>query len=83
MLDDACVVPRGEPLGAGAAREREHRGEAEAPVAADAGVRRLAGGVAADERCDDSPPELVSEVERDVRQAERVACLAGCDHSLR
>src|SRR5205085_2331476 len=39
---DARVVARDEPLGAGAAREREQLGEPERSVAPDAGVGRLA-----------------------------------------
>ena len=53
MFDDARVVARREAGGAGAAREREQLGEAEAAVAADARVRRLALGVAGDEGVDD------------------------------
>src|SRR5688500_3315656 len=83
MRRDARVVARGEPGGPGTAREGEQLGEAEAAVAADARVRRLAARVAADERRDDRPPELVSQVEGDVRQAERVAGLARREHGLR
>ena len=49
-LDDARVVAGREPRGADAPREREQLGEAEAAVAADARVRRLAARVAAHER---------------------------------
>ena len=71
-----------EPRGAGALGEREQLGEAEAAVAADARVRRLAARVAADERRDDGAAELLAEVERDVRQAELVAGRAGGEHRL-
>ena len=39
--------------------------------------------VAADERLDDGPAELVAQVERHVRQAERVTRLARGDHGVR
>ena len=50
MLRDARVVAGREPVAAGAAREREQLREAEAAVAADARVRRLAARIAAHER---------------------------------
>jgi hypothetical protein len=58
-----------KPLGPGALGEREQLGEAKAPVAADAGVRRQAAGVPAHERLDDGASELLPQVERDVRKA--------------
>ena len=82
MLDDPRVVAGGEPRGAGPAREREQLGEAKAAVAARARVRRLAARVAADERLDDGAAEALPQVERDVREAERVAGLARGDHRL-
>ena len=80
---DPRVVAGREPCRAGAAREGEQLCEAEAAVAARARIRRLAARVPADERLDDRAPELVPQVERDVRDAERVAGLARGDHRLR
>ena len=71
-----------EALGAGAPREGEQLGEAEAAVAARARVRRLAARVAADEGRDDRAAELLAQVERHVRHAEPVARLACRDHAL-
>ena len=82
-LDDPRVVARRERGCADAAREREQLGEAEAAVAADARVRRLAARVAADERRDDRAAKLLTQVERDVRQAARVTRLACRDHRAR
>ncbi len=82
VLGDARVVAGREPVAAGARREREQLGEAEAAVAADARVRRLAARVAADERRDDGAAELLAQVERDVRQPEPVAGLARGDHGV-
>ena len=70
-LDDPRVVARPEHVGTGAARELDERVEAEAAVAAHARVRRQALRVALDERLHDGGAELLAEVERDVRQAER------------
>ncbi len=80
MLGDAGVVAGGEPGGADSLREGEQRAEAEAAVAAHAWVRRLATRVTADEGVDDSPAEGLAKVERDVREAERLARLARRDH---
>ena len=74
MFDDPRVVTGRETGGSCALREREQLGEAEAAVARDARVRRLAAGVAAHEG-DNGTPELLAQVERDVRDAERVT---GC-----
>src|SRR5581483_10797801 len=73
--DDACVVPGREAGGAGATRERKQLREAEAAVAADARVRRVAARVAAHERLDDGAAERLPQVERHVRQAESVTRL--------
>ena len=81
-LDDARVVARREPLGAGALGEGEQLGEAEAAVAADARVRRLTGRVAAHERLDHRAAKLLAQVERDVRDPEPVAGPARGDHGL-
>ena len=67
---------------AGAAREGEQLGEAEAAVAADARVRRLAARVAAHEGRDDGTAELLAQVERHVRKPEPMARLARGDHRL-
>src|SRR5213078_3414493 len=83
VLGDTRVVPGGEPRRACALRERDQFREPEAAVAPDAGVRRLATLVAADERPDDGAAELLAQVERDVRQAEPVAGLARGDHGRR
>ena len=53
VLAQARVVPGAEPRRADPAGEGEERGEAEAAVAADARVRRLAARVAGHERRDD------------------------------
>src|SRR5919201_4115288 len=73
MLDDPRVMPCRQHSRAGPARERKKFREAELSVAADAGVRRVAARIAADERRDDGAAELLPQVERHVRQPERVA----------
>ena len=83
MLGDTGVMARGEPGGADSLREGEQRAEAEAAVAAHARVRRLAARVAADEGVDDSLSEGLAEIERDVREAERLTRLARRDHRRR
>ncbi len=82
MLVDTRVVAGGEPVAAGAAGEREQLCEAEAAVAGDARIRRLAARVAAHERRHHCAPELFPEVERDMRQPQPVAGLACGDHRL-
>ena len=82
VLDDASVVAGRQPLRPGAAGKRDQLGKAEAPVAADARVRRLPRGVAAHERLDHGAPELLAQIERHVRQAEPVAGRAGREHGL-
>ena len=74
---DTSVVPRRQPGRARAPREREQLVEPERAVAPRARIRRLPALVAADERIDDRPPELVAQVERHVRKTEAVAGLAG------
>ena len=59
-----------------AAGEGEELAEAEAPVAADARIRRLTGLVPGDERRDHRRAEALAEVERHVWNPERVAGLA-------
>jgi hypothetical protein len=73
MLDDPCVVPRRERVGAGAVREGKQPGKAEAAVAVDARVRRFAAFVAAHERLDYRAAKLLPQVEGHVGHAERVA----------
>ena len=82
-LDDPRVVAGPELCRAGPLREREELVEAEVTVAAPARVRRLAACVRLDERVDDGAPERLAEVERDVREPERVAGLARGDHRFR
>ena len=82
-LDDPRVVTGGERRRTDTAREREQLGEAEAAVAADARVRRLAARVAAHERRHDRTAERLAQVERHVRQAARVTRLARGDHRAR
>jgi hypothetical protein len=53
-------VAGGEPCGARTPREREQLAEAEARVAADARIRRLAARVSADEGLDDGAPEALA-----------------------
>jgi hypothetical protein len=81
-FDDARVVARREPSRAGALGEGQQLGKPEAPVAADARVRGLAGRVPAHERLDHSRAELLAQVERHVRDSEPVAGPAGGDHGL-
>src|SRR5262249_38650504 len=82
-LDDARVVPGRQDVRTGAEREREQTAEAEGAVAAQARVRRFAAGIATDERINDGAPEVLAQVERHVRHAERVTGLARSDHGLR
>ncbi len=81
-VDDARVVPGPECLGARALREGEKRVEAEDAVATRAGVRSRAGRVAGRERIDDGLAELLTEIERDVRQRERVTRRPRGGHGL-
>ena len=73
MLDHAGVVPGTQLRRPGAGGEREERVEAERPVAARARIRRVPGLVGGDEVGDDGLAELLAQVERDVRQPERMA----------
>ena len=82
-LDDPCVVTGPERRCTGTVREGEKLVEAEAAVAAPAGIRRLATCVPLHERLDDGGPELLAQVERHVRDAERMAGLTRGDHRLR
>ncbi len=82
MLGDPGVVPGRERRGAGALRKGEQLSEAEAAVAADARVGRLAARVAAHERLDDGASELVAKIERHVGKAELVAGAPGGEHRL-
>ena len=82
-VDDAGVVAGSQPSRAGPPREGKQLGEPEAAVAPDARVRRLAARVAANERRHDCTPELLAQVERHVRQPERVAELPRRDDGRR
>ena len=82
VLRDARVVAGREPVRACLPREGEQLGEAEAAVAADARVGRLAAQIAPHERRDDGAAELLAQVERDMRDSEAMARLAGGDHRL-
>ena len=77
VLAHARVVACGEAGRADPAGEREECGEAEAAVAADAGVGRLSPLVARDEGPDDGAAEALAQVERHVRRAELVTELPG------
>ncbi len=82
-LDDASVVAGPEPVRTGPRREGKERVEAERAIAAAARVRGLTLRVPVDERRDDGRAELLAQVERDVRQAERVTGLARCHDGRR
>ena len=82
MLRDTRIVAGRKPVAAGAPRKREQLGEAEAAVAADARIRRLAARVSPHERRHDRAAKLLAQVERDVRKAEPVARLARRDHGF-
>src|SRR5439155_2332943 len=82
ILDDARVVTGGEPVRTRPPRELEQPPEAERPVAANAGIRRLAARIRMHERIDDRLTELVAKVERHVRHPERVTGLACGDDGL-
>src|SRR5579862_2547750 len=82
MLHRARVVPGGEAVAPGAVGELEQLPEAEAAVAVDARVRRLAARVATYEVADDLVAEGLAQIEGDVRQAEAVARLARGDDRL-
>jgi hypothetical protein len=83
VAGDARVVAGREPSSAEPVRELEHRVEADGSVAAHAGVRREAGGVAADEAVDDLGAETVAQVEGHVRDAHPVGKRAGAGDRLR
>ena len=83
VLEDAGVVAGGERVGAGVACKGEQAVEAERPVAAHARVGRLAAGVALHERVDHRAAKVLAQVERDVRDTERVTRLPRGDHRLR
>jgi hypothetical protein len=73
MLDDPCVVPCRQHVGAGTLGERKQPGKAKAAVAVDARVGRLAAFVAAHERLDYGAAKFLPQVEGHVGHAERVA----------
>ena len=70
-------MPGREPCAAETLGEREHRVEPNVTVAANTGVGRLAGGVACDERLDHFRPELLAQVDREMRETERVCERSG------
>ena len=72
----------GEAVAARAIGEGEQLAETERAVAAHARVRRGAVRIPVDERRDDGVAELLAQVERHVRDAETMACLACGDHGL-
>ncbi len=72
MLDDPCVVPCRQRVGAGTLGERKQPGKAKAAVAVDARVGRLAAFVAAHERLDHGAAKFLAQVEGHVGHAERV-----------
>jgi hypothetical protein len=82
MLNDPCVVPRGQSIAARTLHEREELVEAERTVAADARVRRLPVRVAVEERRHDRAAELLAQIERHMRDAEPMTRLACSDHGL-
>src|SRR4051794_4058881 len=81
-LDDPRVVPRPEDIGAGALGELDERIEPKPPVAAHARVRGQTLRVALDERPHDRSAELLTQVERDVRQTEPMTRLTGSDDGI-
>ena len=80
--DDTRVVARPEGLGADPLRERGQSIESERPVASHARVRRQAGRIAVHERAHDGVPEVLPQVQRDVRKTEGVTGLARSDHGV-
>ena len=72
VIRDLGVVTGGELGGAEAIGEGDHRVDAQLPVAEDAGIGSASLGVAAQERPDDPVPELSLEVERQMRDPERM-----------
>ena len=83
VVDDARVVAGDELVGAEPLGEVDHRRDPHLAVADDAGVGRGAGRVAVEEAADDAAPELLLEVEGQVRHADRVGDGAGAEHGLR
>ena len=81
-LHDPGVVAGPEHVATGPLGEGDEGVEAKLPVAAHARVRRQAPRVAVDERRHDRGAERLAEIERDVRQPEPVAGLAGGDHRV-
>ena len=82
MPDDPCVVPCRERVGAGTLGERKQPGKAEAAVAVDARVGRLAAFVAAHERLDYGAAKFHTQVEGHMGHAERVAGRASSEDSV-
>ena len=82
MRHDARVVPGCEPRRPHPRGEREQLREPKAPVARDAGIRRLATCVAAHKGLDDRAPELLAEIERHMGATECVTGFARRDHRI-
>jgi hypothetical protein len=83
VQDDPRVVARRKEIRSRPASKAEQLCEAKRSVAAGARIRRLAAGVAADERVHDRLDEAIAHVQRDVRQPERMARLPRRDDGLR
>ena len=79
---DPGVVPRRDPGGAQPVGDLRDRREAERAVAAHAGVGGAPAGVRRHEVVDDRPPEAVTQVDRQVRDAEGVARPARGSHRV-
>jgi hypothetical protein len=75
-------VAGGQALRAERGRQVEHAVETHETVAAHARVGRAAGGVLGHEVVDHAGLEVLAQVERDVRQVERVRQRAGARHRL-
>ncbi len=82
VVTDARVVTGRERARPEAGRQLDHRVEPHAAVAADAGVRREPRGVPGQPPVDDARPELLAQVDREVRHAEAVGELAGAPHGV-
>ena len=83
VIDQPRVVPGRESGGAEPLGDRDHRLEPDLAVAAHAGVRRPARGVAGKERRDDARAEAIAQVDGQVRDPERVGDRARQAHRLR
>ena len=82
VVDDPRVVAGDQTRGAEARGEVEHRRDPNLAVADDARVRCRPGGVAGEEGADHPAPEVLLEVEGEVRDVDRVGDRAGAEHRL-